>query len=206
MNRRAYLAGVGAVLTPLGSGCQSLGGFSPSAADSTPECPTTVPKFVNADFDGEVQIICNDRGSESATDETTLVADPQTTSMPSAEVEFRLTNRRDHYYSTNPFEWFVRKYVDEEWRLAVPSEAPATEHSSLAPGESWSWTLTSEGSTAESDIPTDPVRSDDTIAAPLPGAGAYAFQVYGSYGEQGHHKLGNTPIVSYAVRFTVEAE
>lgn len=206
MNRRAYLAGLGVALTPLASGCQSLGSSSPPASNSYPECPTTVPKFENADFDGEIEVNCNNRGSDTATDETTLVADSETTSMPNAEVTFELTNRREQHYNTNTFEWFVRKYIDEEWQLAIPSTVPANENSSLAPGESWSWTLTSDGSTEETEIPSDPVQSDNTITAPLPGTGTYVFQVYGSYGEQGDQKLGNTPIVSYAARFTVETE
>lgn len=206
MNRREYLAGTGVILTSLGSGCQTLGNSSPSASDSVPECPTAVPKLNNSDFDGEVEVICNEQASESASDETTFQVDSQTPSMPNAELEFQLTNRRNQYYNTSTFEWFVRKYIDGEWRLAVPSKVPATEQVSLAPGESWTWRLRSQGSIAETDIPTEPVQSDNTIKTPFPGTGNYAFQVYGSYGGKGDHKLDNTPIVSYAARFTVEAE
>lgn len=206
MDRRAVLAGAGLTFSTSSVGCTSWMHSGGPPRDEPPECPPTIPHVEQADFDGEFRMECDHADEDDAPTDTSFDTDPRVAQLPDAEVTFTLTNRRDEHYNTNTFSWTIQKYVDDEWRVAVPALVPSDGHSSFAPRESHTWTVTFHGGSGEATLPLEPVQGDDTITVRGLDEGTCAFHVHGSYGDPGAGQFGNSPIIAYGARFFLDSD
>ena len=204
MKRREALQLVGTGIAAGIVGCSSRSDDGNSTATLTPEptaCPEVPAYLEPVDFNGDQTVVCNHSDSSDQQDPS-LVANPQTTSLPDATVEFLLRNRREEAYTTNFYQWSLYKRVGGRWYSVVPRRISGNGVSTLGPGKTHSWTFSIDNSSLSE--PVEPVHSDGgkTTVRGL-GGGTYAFLVPGSY-EDVSCLLCSDKIVSYAVQFEID--
>ena len=202
MNRRQILRGSGALLATGLAGCLGLQGST--STDEKPACPTTIPRPVRSASQDDTRIVCNDGTDEGSDDETRLVPDPRSASLPDASLEFTLTNRRDDHFNTNFYLWSLNKRVDGEWYMTTGAVYPGAAESSLGPDASHAWTVTVDNTELQRVVDSPEDRDDVTVRAH--GAGTYAFLISGSYGKAGERPPTNSPQIGYAAQFTLEGD
>lgn len=201
MNRRQILHGSGTLLATGLAGC--LGLLDSTATDEPPACPTTIPRLEQADYRGDSRVVCND-GSGESDDETRLVPDPRSASLPDASLECTLTNGHDNHFNADFYAWSLQKRVDGEWHGTTDTASPAADRSSLESDESHTWTLTVDNTNLERVV--EPVEAREDVTVRALGSGTYAFLIAGSYGEEGESPMVNSPQIGYAAQFTLEGD
>lgn len=202
MDRRTLIKG-GVALSLTFGGC--LEGISPSSSSDALSCPSTVPRIEYADFDGEFQMKC-ERPAESSTDAegTTLTPDVRSVSLPHAETTFTLTNRHDQHFNANFYNWELQKRVGSEWYGTVGRKFSAGAGSSLAPGNSHTWSVSITNDNLGQ--PVEPVTGNESLSLRALGGGTYAFIVVGSYGNRGQSWGENQPLIGYATPFKLQGD
>jgi hypothetical protein len=103
MRRRQLLCTSAALLTTGLAGCSSS---SVPKATGSP-CPTEFPVERAGDLSGDFRVVCNET---SDSDETTLIPDTRSASLPGATVEFTFTNRDDRPFRMHAL-WSLHKKV-----------------------------------------------------------------------------------------------
>ncbi|SEO86708.1 hypothetical protein SAMN04487948_10655 [Halogranum amylolyticum] len=221
MQRRALLSTVGAAAF---AGCLADDAPSPtgdSAEPSTPnatdvtdattqtsetETATATPPDVGVvpteaagpPWDDDVKRVV---AWPDVTDETPVALTPATQrgSLPTATVEFTLTNDTDVRFDTNFYAWRVWKRVDGEWFHVAP-RAWNQPLMSLAPDESHAWTLTVDNTRLD-DEPLPRAGGTEELSLAGLGGGTYAFTVDGWFAGEGYRDG-----VGFVARFDLDGD
>lgn len=189
MNRRTLLATIAAGTLAAGAGC--AGRLGPGSADETPSdtvvdddrpdhTPDTIddvgcPSFV----DGADRTNCYRRVDRSA---AAAYLEPSTFEFQDhyengtvETIEFTLHNRGDVDFRYNPHDWAVYRFDDDAWSKVAPDER-VQPLARLAPGETDTWSLSTEAHPS----PSDDVRQ---VTADLRSGRTHAFRVVGDLGD-----------------------
>jgi hypothetical protein len=198
VNRRTALQLIGTGITAGIAGCSTS--LDSTSTPDPPACPEIPAYLEAAELKGNQTVVCNLPDTSDPQNQS-LVANPQTTSLPDATVEFTLTNRREAAYTTNFYRWGLYKRVDGQWYSVVRRWVDGGD-STLASGERHSWTFSIDNSTLSK--PVEAVRSNggETTLRGL-GGGTYAFLLPGSH-EDVSMVINSDNIISYATQFTID--